>query len=48
MNGKLMGVHTQQTKANNIRVGNKLAGGTYIAEVIQGKNRQAVKLVKQK
>ncbi|MFZ1453206.1 MAG: PA domain-containing protein [Ferruginibacter sp.] len=46
MNGKVLSVHAQQTKANNIRVGDKLTGGTYIAEVIQGTNRKTLKLVK--
>jgi hypothetical protein len=46
MNGKVLHVLVQQTKANSIRVGDKLVGGTYMAEVIQGTNRQTVKLVK--
>ena len=46
MNGKVRSVQTQLSKTNSIKVGNNLLGGTYMAEVIQGNNRQTVKLVK--
>ncbi len=46
INGKVLSVETVLSKANNIKVGSKLISGSYIAEVIQGSNRQMVKLVK--
>jgi large repetitive protein len=46
LNGKVMSVGTAFSKGNNIKVGANLLGGTYIAEVIQGSNKQVVKLVK--
>jgi hypothetical protein len=46
LNGKVSSVQTQLSKANSIKVGSMLIGGTYFAEVTQGSNRQVVKLVK--
>jgi hypothetical protein len=46
INGKVLGVETVLSKANNIKVGSKLLSGSYIAEVKQGSNRQMIKLVK--
>jgi hypothetical protein len=46
LNGKVMSVGKAFSKGNNIKVGANLLGGTYIAEVIQGSNKQVVKLVK--
>jgi hypothetical protein len=46
INGKVRSVQTQLSKTSSIKVGSGLLGGTYIAEVIQGTNRQTIKLVK--
>lgn len=46
MNGKLMSLQTKQLIAGNITVGADLPKGIYIAEIKQGKNIKAVKLVK--
>ncbi len=46
MNGKLMSEQTKQLIAGNITVGANLPKGIYIAEIKQGKNIKAVKLVK--
>jgi len=46
MNGKVRIVNTGLSKTNSIKVGANLVGGTYIAEVIQGQNKQVIKLIK--
>ncbi len=46
MNGAVRSVQTPITKSNSIKVGKDLNGGTYMAEVTQGKNRKVVKIVK--
>ncbi|MEO7763887.1 MAG: T9SS type A sorting domain-containing protein, partial [Ferruginibacter sp.] len=44
--GVIKGVGMNNPKTNIIKVGANLPGGTYYAEVIQGDNKQIVKLVK--
>lgn len=44
--GVIKGVGMNNPKTNIIKVGANLPGGTYYAEVIQGANKQIVKLVK--
>jgi hypothetical protein len=46
LNGKVRSVDTRLSKSNIITVGGQLAGGTYMAEVMQGKNRKVFKLIK--
>ena len=46
MNGVVKSVSNVFSKANMIKVGANLPGGTYMAEVTQGQNKQVVKLVK--
>jgi hypothetical protein len=46
VNGLVMSVRSMNAKTNTIKVGGDLLGGTYIAEVIQGKNRKILKLLK--
>ena len=46
MNGMVMSVSNVLSKANMIKVGANLLGGTYLAEVSQGTNKQVIKLVK--
>jgi hypothetical protein len=44
--GVVKSVSTISSKTNSILVGNNLPRGVYVAEVIQGNNRQVVKLIK--
>lgn len=46
MSGNLLSAFTKVAKGNVINLGNELRPGNYLAEVIQGNNRQVVKLVK--
>jgi len=46
MNGVIKAVVTKVAKGNIIRVGADLKGGTYMAEIRQGSNKQMIKLVK--
>jgi hypothetical protein len=46
VNGNVKSVQTVFAKSNIIKVGSNLPGGTYIAEIIQGKNRRVLKLIK--
>jgi hypothetical protein len=46
INGVVRELINGQLKGNTILVGGNLIGGTYMAEVTQGKNRKLVKLVK--
>lgn len=46
MNGVVRSVHTIVAKTNNIKVGKSLNAGIYTAEIVQGKNRQLIKLIK--
>jgi hypothetical protein len=46
VNGVVRGVTLMNSKTNTIKVGGKLKGGTYIAEVIQGNDTKVVKLIK--
>jgi hypothetical protein len=46
MSGVVRDVVSQVSKTNNIKIGGRLIGGTYMAEVIQVKNRQVLKLIK--
>ncbi len=45
-NGVLQSTTTNITKSSAVSVGSSLRAGTYFAEVIQGKNRLVVKLIK--
>jgi hypothetical protein len=45
-NGVVKSVNTLSSKTNSIMVGSKLPTGIYVAEVIQGNNRQTLKLIK--
>jgi hypothetical protein len=45
-NGVVKSVNSISSKSNFITVGSKLPTGIYVAEVIQGNNRQTVKLIK--
>lgn len=46
LSGKIVTVSNTLLKGSVIRIGNELKPGTYIAEIMQGTNRQVVKLVK--
>ena len=46
MNGVVKGVSNMISKGSTVKVGANLIGGTYMAEITQGKNRQVVKMVK--
>ena len=46
VNGVVKSVNAMVAKSNNIKVGKNLVAGIYTAEVVQGKNRQLIKLIK--
>jgi hypothetical protein len=45
--GRVVEVRTNIAASSNIRFGNDLSAGIYFAEIIQGRNRKVIKLVKQ-
>jgi hypothetical protein len=46
LSGKVLETRTSISRGSTVTVGGNLISGTYFAEVIQGSNRQVVKLVK--
>lgn len=46
MSGNVLSVITKMTKGFAVNLGSDLRSGTYMAEVIQGTNKQVIKLVK--
>ena len=46
MNGIVRSVSNVASKTNIIKVGANLLGGTYVAEITQGQNKQLIKLFK--
>ena len=46
MNSVVRSVSNVVSKTSTVKVGANLIGGTYMAEITQGRHRQVVKLVK--